>query len=247
MQVKPQEVSADKATIPGQRERSEAAYVAEFNRRFGAHKTPQDIASLRQGDHYGIGRGYTNGWWKGWQAAEAQQAPQWSHSKPAAPGAYWVRGFRVGEQNYRPALVEVARNEAGALVCNMNDSNTNDELREWSLVEDLAERFEWCGPLGVVVAPFMPRRANVPARIEGPSGESANLTDIKAAEAYNRALDDVARLNGAGKESELAQALALAIRSLDQLVPYLAKVPADVGLLNEALMAGRKALQGGAV
>ncbi|MDR8014073.1 hypothetical protein [Ectopseudomonas guguanensis] len=94
---------------------------------------------------------------------------------------------------------------------------------------------------------IMPNRANVPARVEGPSGETANLTSIKAAEAYNRALDDVARLNGSGKESELANALGLAIRSLDQLVPYLAKVPADVGLLNQALMAGRKALQGGAV
>lgn len=64
---------------------------------------------------------------------------------------------------------------------------------------------------------------------------------------HKRALHEVARLNGVGKESELAQALDLAIRSLDQLVPYLAKVPADVGLLNQALMAGRKALQGGAV
>lgn len=151
MQVKPQEVSADKATTPG------------------------------------------------------QQAPQWTHAKPAVPGAYWVRGFRIGEADTRPALVEVDRNDAGTLVCNMNDSNTNDQLCEWSWVEDLAERFEWLGPLGLTVA-----------------GESST------------------------RERELSHALDLAIRSLDQLVPYLGKVPADVGLLNEALMAGRKALQGGA-
>jgi hypothetical protein len=78
-----------------------------------------------------------------------QQAPQWTHAKPTGPGAYWVRGFRIGEPNSRPALVEVARNDAGTLVCNMNDSNTNDQLCEWSFVEDLAERFEWCGPLGL--------------------------------------------------------------------------------------------------
>lgn len=135
-----------------------------------------------------------------------QAAIQWTNKKPTEPGAYWVRGFRVGEQDYRPALVEVARNEAGTLLCNMNDSNTNDDLREWSCVEDLAERFEWCGPLGVKTS-----------------------------------------MESSTRERELTLALDLAIRSLDQLVPYLGKVPADVGLLNEALMAGRKALQGGAV
>ncbi|MDP2747981.1 hypothetical protein [Pseudomonas sp.] len=76
-----------------------------------------------------------------------QQALQWTHAKPTVPGAYWVRGFRIGESDSRPALVEVAIDEAGTLLCNMNDSNTNDQTREWSWVEDLAERFEWCGPL----------------------------------------------------------------------------------------------------
>lgn len=134
-----------------------------------------------------------------------QHDPLWTHTKPTVPGAYWVRGFRIGEPDSRPALVEVAINENGTLLCNINDSNTNDQTREWSWVEDLAERFEWLGPLGLTVA-----------------GESST------------------------RERELSHALDLAIRSLDQLVPYLGKVPADVGLLNEALMAGRKALQGGA-
>jgi hypothetical protein len=75
------------------------------------------------------------------------QALQWTHAKPTVSGAYWVRGFRIGEPDSRPALVEVAIDEDGTLLCNMNDSNTNDQTREWSWVEDLAERFEWCGPL----------------------------------------------------------------------------------------------------
>ncbi|HBW09438.1 MAG: hypothetical protein JL55_18805 [Pseudomonas sp. BICA1-14] len=41
---------------------------------------------------------------------------------------------------------------------------------------------------------------------------------------------------------ELEAALAKCVASLDQLLPYLAKVPADVGLLNEALMAARPLL-----
>lgn len=42
---------------------------------------------------------------------------------------------------------------------------------------------------------------------------------------------------------ELEQALAKCVASLDQLLPYLAKVPADVGLLNDALMAARPLLE----
>jgi hypothetical protein len=38
-------------------------------------------------------------------------------------------------------------------------------------------------------------------------------------------------------------ALALCVESLDQLLPYLSKVPADVGLLNNALMAARPLLK----
>lgn len=39
------------------------------------------------------------------------------------------------------------------------------------------------------------------------------------------------------------EALRLCVASLDQLLPYLAKVPADVGLLNEALVAARPLLK----
>ncbi|WP_313211977.1 hypothetical protein [Stutzerimonas nitrititolerans] len=46
---------------------------------------------------------------------------------------------------------------------------------------------------------------------------------------------------------KLLEALRLCVASLDQLLPYLAKVPTDIGLLNGALIAGRAALanQGG--
>ena len=39
------------------------------------------------------------------------------------------------------------------------------------------------------------------------------------------------------------EALRLCVESLDQLLPYLAKVPVDVGLLNDALMAARPLLK----
>ena len=39
------------------------------------------------------------------------------------------------------------------------------------------------------------------------------------------------------------EALRLCVESLDQLLPYLAKVPADVGLLNDALVAARPLLE----
>lgn len=52
------------------------------------------------------------------------------------------------------------------------------------------------------------------------------------------ALTDVAEENG-----QLLAALAKCVASLDQLLPYLAKVPADVGLLNDALTAARPLLE----
>lgn len=82
MQVKPKEVSADKATTPGQRERFEAAYVTEYNQLRNAKYTAEHIARMRVGEGYGE-RAFLNGWWKGWQAAEAQFPAipaQWSKS-----------------------------------------------------------------------------------------------------------------------------------------------------------------------
>ena len=45
-----------------------------------------------------------------------------------------------------------------------------------------------------------------------------------------------------GEVQRLREALEKAIASLDQLLPYLGKVPADIGLLNDALISGRAAL-----
>lgn len=42
---------------------------------------------------------------------------------------------------------------------------------------------------------------------------------------------------------KLVGALGLTVLALDQLLPYLSKVPADVGLINEALVAARPLLE----
>lgn len=42
---------------------------------------------------------------------------------------------------------------------------------------------------------------------------------------------------------KLVEALGLTVLALDQLLPYLSKVPADVGLINEALVAARPLLE----
>ena len=56
--------------------------------------------------------------------------------------------------------------------------------------------------------------------------------------------NDPTKEQGLRAENEgLRQALTLCVASLDQLLPYLAKVPADVGLLNGALMAARPLLE----
>ncbi len=46
----------------------------------------------------------------------------------------------------------------------------------------------------------------------------------------------------ASNDREVISALSKCVASLDQLLPYLGKVPADVGLLNDALVAARAVL-----
>lgn len=79
----------------------------------------------------------------------------WTTKKPSVPGAYYVRGFRLGEKESRPALVEVEidKDETGTLVCNLHQCNSHDEPYEWSFVEEMAERFEWLGPLSATLSP----------------------------------------------------------------------------------------------
>jgi len=80
-------------------------------------------------------------------AAASQVPTAWNKAKPSRPGAYSVRNFRLGEPDSRPALVEVDFDEAGVLVSNMNERNSDDDMRQWSPIADHADRFEWFGPL----------------------------------------------------------------------------------------------------
>lgn len=66
----------------------------------------------------------------------------------------------------------------------------------------------------------------------------AKTLDQRRAMAVVRNLMQQYELARAMLADQLA-ALKLCVASLDQLLPYLGKVPADVGLINEALMAAR--------
>lgn len=74
-------------------------------------------------------------------------ASGWVKSKPAVPGAYYVRGFRLGGQGSRPALVEVDHVEGIGLVSNLHAHNSDDDVSKWAPIDDHADRFEWLGPL----------------------------------------------------------------------------------------------------
>lgn len=76
-----------------------------------------------------------------------QAVSGWTKQKPTRPGAYYVRGFRLGEEGTLPALVEVRMYEAGVLITNIHERNSEDDLNQWSQVSDCADRFEWLGPL----------------------------------------------------------------------------------------------------
>lgn len=76
-----------------------------------------------------------------------------------------------------------------------------------------------------------------------PDGMREQLAEVAKANRRSMNSELVYRLEsslaGATKE---AHALALCVEALDQLVPFLGKVPADVGLINNALMAARPLL-----
>ena len=54
---------------------------------------------------------------------------------------------------------------------------------------------------------------------------------------YGELCNDMAHL--AGEYSELEQALALCVRAIDNLLPGARHIPADIGLINEALLKAR--------
>ena len=59
---------------------------------------------------------------------------------------------------------------------------------------------------------------------------------------YDELCNDMARL--AGEYSELEQALALCVRAIDNLLPGVVHIPADIGLINEALLKARSLVGG---
>ena len=59
---------------------------------------------------------------------------------------------------------------------------------------------------------------------------------------YDELCEDMARL--AGAYSELEQALALCIRAIDNLLPGATRIPADIGLINQALLKARPLVEG---
>jgi hypothetical protein len=87
------------------------------------------------------------------QPAAAQEAMAWSKTKPTTEGAYYVRGFAIGQDE---ALVQVRIHRfdgepAPELVCNIHESTSNDDMDDWWPMVDLSDDFEWLGPL--VAAP----------------------------------------------------------------------------------------------
>ncbi|QIE88087.1 hypothetical protein [Pseudomonas nitroreducens] len=81
------------------------------------------------------------------QAAQAGQLLNgWMIGHPTKPGAYYVRGFRLFEGDSPAALVEIAL-DGDELVCNLHESNSEEDLGRWSPLSDFNEGFEWFGPL----------------------------------------------------------------------------------------------------
>ncbi|PZE12739.1 hypothetical protein DMX10_14000 [Pseudomonas sp. 57B-090624] len=70
----------------------------------------------------------------------------WTNQKPTVPGAYYIRGFRLGEEDSRPALVEIDT-DGDELICNLHCSNSEDEFSRWDALAVFSGDFEWLGPL----------------------------------------------------------------------------------------------------
>lgn len=82
------------------------------------------------------------------------------------------------------------------------------------------------------------------AKVKGLDGRVNNLTaSLTALAAENEELTAALRTLRQ-RHKAMREALDLCVASLDQLLPHLGKVPADIGLLNEALCAARPLLGG---
>ena len=114
------------------------------------------------------------------QPAAAQEAGVWSKTRPTAEGAYYVRGFYLSQLAHCKALVQVRMHHfdgepAPELVCNLHESTSDDDPNSWSPIVDLAEEFEWLGPL--YAAPV----AAAPAEFAISDGDRAVLQRLKCA------------------------------------------------------------------
>ena len=75
---------------------------------------------------------------------DKQMRLNWTRKKPTEPGAYWLRGFELGNPGAQ-ALIEVRR-WRGDLRCNIGECTYDRNYDEWSHVADMGS-FRWCGPL----------------------------------------------------------------------------------------------------
>ena len=63
----------------------------------------------------------------------------------------------------------------------------------------------------------------------------ANAPEVRRL--YDEACENMA--HWVGEYSQLEQALALCVRAIDNLLPGAARIPCDIGLINEALLKAR--------
>lgn len=159
----------------------------------------------------------------------AQEVVAWSKTKPTTEGAYYVRGFAIGQD---VALVQVRMHRfdgepAPELVCNIHESTSNEDMDDWWPMVDLSDDFEWLGPL--VAAPVA----------AAPNSELhallANSTPLR--EAAFRALGFIDRETSGGEESY--RHLQKALHDECASTPA---APVDLSRVHEFLLHVRKCL-----
>lgn len=68
--------------------------------------------------------------------------PEFSRTKPAAPGYYLIRGFNIAGDGQQVASVEVRKRDDG-LVVNLHEKNSDDDMDGWYRVDDIDDEFQW--------------------------------------------------------------------------------------------------------
>lgn len=90
--------------------------------------------------------------WLDVQAERLHSVPEWTSSKPAVEGAYWVRGNGLVEP-----FVVLVKLDQGELWCNLHMRNTDTNFGYGYAVDDLSSEFEWCGPLAAATGKSVPQ------------------------------------------------------------------------------------------